>query len=125
MSVGKEVADLSETERVVFRRLAVFDGGWTLDAAQHVCPPAERPHVMDPLRRLMEKSLVAPESGGGRYTMTEPVRQQAREWLEQSPDRQEACDLHLEYFVQLAGAAKPELAGPGQVTWLSRLDAER
>ena len=119
MSVGNELATLREPERTVLRRLAVFDGGWTLDAAQHVCGSA------DPLKSLMDKALVAAEASGGRYRLAEPLRTQALGELAAAPEREEVRDRHLEYFVQLASAAKPELAGPGQATWLTRLDAER
>ena len=110
---------LDESTRKVVRRLAVFEGGWTLDAAQHVCG------MPDPLRTLMDEALVAAEASGSRYRLAEPLRARAVEELAQAPESTEVRDRHLEYFVQLAGAAKPELAGPGQVTWLDRLDAER
>ena len=110
---------LEESTRKVVRRLAVFDGGWTLDAAQHVCGTA------DPLRSIMEKSLVAAEANGSRYRLAEPVRTEALRELSETSEAVEVRDRHLEYFVQLATSAKPELAGPGQATWLARLDAER
>ena len=120
MTVGLNYAALREPERAVVRRLAVFDGGWTLDAAQHVCDlPAA------PLRAVMEQPVVAPEPGGGRFRMPEPVRKEALRELCALPEAQAARDRHLEYFVQLATAAKPELTGPSQATWFSRLDAER
>ena len=119
MSVGKEFAQLQEPERAVVRRLAVFDGGWTLDAAQHVCGSA------DPLRTLMEKAVVDADQAGGRFRLAEPLRAEALRELSATEEHADARDRHLEYFVQLAARAKPELAGPGQATWLGRLDAER
>ena len=111
--------ELEESTKKVVRRLAVFDGGWTLDAAAHVCGSA------DPLRSLMEKALVEADAAGARFRMPEPVRAEALREAESSEEVTDARDRHLDYFVQLAAAAKPELLGPRQASWLTRLDAER
>jgi predicted ATPase len=80
---------LSESERVLFRRLSVFDGGWTLEAAEDVCwgEGVEQGDVLEVLSELVERSLVvawAREEGVPRFRMLEPVRQYGRERLEES-----------------------------------------
>src|SRR4030095_2233074 len=72
---------LDARERAVLRRLALFAGGWTLEAAERVCAGGEVDEgaVLDLLSHLVEKSLVVLEPGGTRYRMLETVRQYARE----------------------------------------------
>ena len=115
---------LGEQERALFRRLAVFAGGWTLEAAEAVGAAGS---VLDLLSGLVTKSLVFAEStdaGDVRYTLLEPVRQYAQEKLEDSGEAEAASRRHAEYFVAMAEEAEPELVGPRQVEWFARLDAE-
>jgi predicted ATPase/DNA-binding SARP family transcriptional activator/DNA-binding CsgD family transcriptional regulator len=115
---------LGEQERALFRRLAVFAGGWTLEAAEAVGAAGS---VLDLLSGLVTRSLVFAEStdaGDVRYTLLEPVRQYAQEKLEDSGEAEAASRRHAEYFVALAEEAEPELVGPRQVGWFARLDAE-
>src|SRR5918995_1502986 len=77
---------LSELERVLFRRLSVFAGGWTLEAAEEVCSGEgiEQDDVLDVLSELVDKSLVVAEAGAeqegaSRYRVLEPIRQDALE----------------------------------------------
>ena len=117
---------LSEPERVLFRRLSVFAGGWTLEASEVVASGegvAER-EVLDLLSGLVEKSLVvAKESdeGGVRYRLLEPIRQYAREKLEKSGRAGAARRRHAEFFLTLAEAGDLGLWGPDQHRWLERL----
>jgi non-specific serine/threonine protein kinase len=118
---------------VLFRRLAVFAGGWTLEAAEEVCSEEhiEQGEVLDLLSKLVEKSLVATEAGAekeegaSRYRMLEPIRQFARERLEEHWEADAARNRHAASFVALAERAGPELRGPRQVRWLERLETER
>lgn len=116
---------LSEPERVLFRRLSVFAGGWTLEAAEAVCAGEglEAPDVLDLLAQLVQKSLVVMELGGGRYRMLETVRAYAAEKLADS----EAATRrrHVKHFLAFAESARSRLAGPEQARWLSLLDVER
>jgi predicted ATPase/DNA-binding SARP family transcriptional activator/DNA-binding CsgD family transcriptional regulator len=120
---------LSEAERALFRRLPVFAGGWTLEAAEEVYPEggAGRDDVLDLLSRLLDKSLVVAEAGGDgalRYRMLEPVRQYAWERLEESAEGEQVRERHARYYLALAERAEPELAGAAQITWLERLATE-
>jgi predicted ATPase/DNA-binding SARP family transcriptional activator/DNA-binding CsgD family transcriptional regulator len=123
---------LSEHERTLFRRLSVFAGGWTLEAAEEVCSGEgiEQDDVLDILSKLVDKSLVVAETSPGvdgelRYRMLEPIRQYGQERLEESGEADATRDRHAASFLALAGKAGPELRGPRQVPWLKRLDTER
>jgi predicted ATPase/class 3 adenylate cyclase len=117
---------LTEEERAVFRRLAVF-AGWTLEAAEAVTSfgAIERARVLEHMTQLAEKSLAAVEPGGERYRLLDTVRQYAHEHLEESQEADEARTRHLDFYLALAEKARPELAGPKQGEWLARLDLER
>jgi predicted ATPase/DNA-binding SARP family transcriptional activator/DNA-binding CsgD family transcriptional regulator len=120
---------LSEAERTFFRRLSVFAGGWTLEAAEAVCSGGgvEGNAVLDLLGGLFDKSLVvagAPTGGAIRYRMLEPLRQYAREKLEEGAEVDEVKNRHATFFLAVAEEADPELAGPRQSAWVERLETE-
>ena len=119
---------LREPERVVFRRLAVFAGGWTLEAAEAVCAGGaiEAPAVVDLLTQLVAKSLVLAEEHGGavRYRLLETLRQYAHGQLDDAGEGPGVRARHLTWYLALAERAAPELRGPQQVAWLDRLEAE-
>ncbi len=118
---------LSEPERTLFRRLAVFAGGWTLAAVESVGAGSniEQSDVLDLLTQLVEKSLVALEPEGGRYGLLETVRQYAQERLTESGEEETTRARHLAFYLALAEKARPELVGPQQGAWLGQLDLER
>jgi predicted ATPase/class 3 adenylate cyclase len=118
---------LTEDERAVFRRLAVFAGGFTLEAAEAVSAfgAVDNARVLDLATQLAEKSLLVAEPAAERYRLLETVRQYARERLDESHEADAACSRHLAYYVALAEKARAGLAGPGQGEWLNRLDLER
>ena len=118
---------LDEPERRVFRRLAVFAGGWTLEAAEAVCAGdgLDAADVFEPLAQLVGKSLVLMDADSGRYRMLETVRRYAAERLAEAGEAEAWPARHLAHVVALAEAARAELAGPDQARWLARLDTER
>jgi predicted ATPase len=118
---------LSVTEQSMLRRLAVFAGGWTLEAAERVGadPIVDVFEVVDLLTHLVEKSLVQLEADGARYRLLETVRQYAKERLEEAGEKSQTRTRHLRYFVDLAEEASPHLMAPEQGEWLERLDLER
>jgi predicted ATPase len=120
---------LSEPERILFRKLSVFAGGWTLEASEAIGlgEGVEEEEVLDLLSGLVEKSLVVTEGsheGGVRYRLLEPVGQYAREKLEERGTAQETRRQHAEFFLALAEAADPEIEGAQQAAWLERLEEE-
>ena len=119
---------LSSEERALFRRLSVFAGGFTLEAAESVCAgdDLERNEVLELLSLLVDKSLVlvVEHDGEARYRLLETVRQYGREKLSGSGEAGQFEDRHAGYYLALAEKAEPELKGPGQVAWLERLEKE-
>ncbi|CAA9458182.1 MAG: hypothetical protein AVDCRST_MAG37-3343 [uncultured Rubrobacteraceae bacterium] len=120
---------LSEPERELFRRLSIFVGGFTLEAAEAVgaAGSVEVEDVLELVGTLVEQSLVVAGVAGGdevRYGMLEPVRQYARERLEECGETEGARLKHAGFFLTLAERAAPELLGLGQVAWLNRLERE-
>jgi len=140
---------LTEEERILFRRLSVFAGGWSLEAAEAVCtgedgaerfppnpgppgisrlPPAFFPEaVLDLLTHLVEKSLVvfeAPVEGAERYRMLESIRQYGAERLAEAGETEASYHRHGDFFLSFTEAAGKQLAGADQSRWFARLDAD-
>ncbi len=118
---------LDAHERALFRRLAVFAGGFTLDAAEKVGTGGEVGEAdgIDLLGQLVEKSLVTLDGAGERYRMLETVREYALERLVASCELNQVQMRHLAFYLALTEAAGPEWNGPKQGAWLSRFDTER
>ncbi len=117
---------LAEPERALLRRLAVFAGGWTLEAAEAVgSVDAGHTHeVADLLGRLVEKSMVESEVGAQRYRLLQTVRQYAQDRLDETGKADAVRDRHLACMLDFAEAARVRLSGPDQAEWLALLDAE-
>lgn len=119
---------LSEQERVLFRRLAVFVGGWAFEAAEQVCTADDIDtfDILELLAHLVDKSLVVTELRGQetRYRMLETIREYAHEKLREASETELLRDKHLDYFVEYTEQAEPHLKRAEQLEWLVRLDAE-
>jgi non-specific serine/threonine protein kinase len=119
---------LTESEQILLRRLSVFAGGWTLEAAEEVCESGglESFGVLDLLSHLVDKSLVIVDEGAEkpRYRMLETIRQYAREILFNSGEEEQLRDRHLNSMLKLVEKAEPEIIGHDQLIWLDRLDLE-
>ncbi|HYI14624.1 MAG TPA: tetratricopeptide repeat protein [Thermomicrobiales bacterium] len=130
---------LSPQEQRLFRRLAVFAGGTTLEAAAAVAPrvgvdclghqgePPRDAIDLDLVASLVDRSLLRVEvdpNGEPRYRMLETIREFALEQLESSGEGEETRRQFLAYMLEVAERAEPELWGPRQVAWLGRLEAE-
>lgn len=118
---------LSESERVLLRRLSIFVGGWTLEAAEEVCAGQPVDDVMTGLFGLCRKSLIMADdrNGAARYWILETIREYAAEALSESGESNTMIARHRDYFLSLAREAEPELKGPEQRIYLDRLDADR
>jgi predicted ATPase/DNA-binding SARP family transcriptional activator len=106
---------LGEREQVLLRRLAVFAGGFTLEAAEAVCagPPLDAEDILDGVAALVDKSLVLMEAGDGvaRYRLLETVRQYGVERLTEAGERAALELRHAEHFLAVAELATPHLFG--------------
>ncbi|MPZ87204.1 MAG: hypothetical protein GEU81_03825, partial [Nitriliruptorales bacterium] len=118
---------LAPDERTVLRRLAVFRGGFTVDAAESVVADAAVTDVVAGLSALVAASLLQRPTGDdtGRFAMLETVREYALERLHEAGEHEEVARRHHAFHAALVAQAEPELAGPGQVAWLERLDRDR
>jgi non-specific serine/threonine protein kinase len=142
---------LREEERLLLRRLSVFAGGWSLEAAEAVCAGGgiRDGEILDILTHLVEKSLVVFEeavegveryrlletmqqrnaerqaqAGEARYRLLETVRQYAHDRLRESEDGQAVRGRHRDYFTDFAEEARSRLTGSGQLAWSQRLEVE-
>jgi DNA-binding CsgD family transcriptional regulator len=119
---------LEDRERALLRRLSVFAGGFTLDAAELVCHDdlVDRYAVLDLLSRLVDKSLVQVdhENTDARYRLLETIRYFARERLVEQGESDATRQRHLSYFVDLAELAAPEIVAANGPVWLVRLEQE-
>src|SRR5215213_461795 len=120
---------LTAAEQMLFRRLAVFVGGFTLEAAEAVVNTGGDPEVdvVEEIAALVDQSLLQQEeesSGGSRYGMLETVREFALEQLETSGEATTVQAAHQSYFLALAERAAPQLHTEHQQAWLSRLQIE-
>jgi non-specific serine/threonine protein kinase len=120
---------LGPAEQVLLRRLAVFAGGWALEAAEAVCTNGEllADDVLERLEALVDTSLVQRAGGSDgelRFGMLETVREYAVGQLEASGEAEAARAHHRDWCVALAERALPELTGPDQLAWYSRLAGE-
>jgi predicted ATPase/DNA-binding XRE family transcriptional regulator len=118
---------LDDSARTLFRRLAAFSGGFSLDAAEAVAAPAmTAPEVLPALGTLVEHSLVGAtaQPDGMRYDVLEPIRQYADELLADGDERREVFARHAAHYLGLAETAAPALQRSDQVVWLARLETE-
>jgi len=116
-------------EQLLLGRLAIFAGGWTLEAAETVCAAVGElaVSVLDGLDALLDNHLVQRGSGADgepRFAMLETIREYALERLTERGEAAAARRAHGDYFLDLAEHAERELHGADQVIWLDRLDEE-
>ncbi len=141
---------LSEPHRALFRRLTVFAGGFTLEAAEavtrgevrgakpgasdrHPAPPVPHPgmDILDGISTLVNESLLEQVAGGDgdepagpRFGMLETVREYGREQLAAAGEEPRTRAAHAAVFLDLVERAEPQLVGPDQGLWLDRLEAD-
>jgi predicted ATPase/transcriptional regulator with XRE-family HTH domain len=119
---------LTAREQTLLRRLSVFAGGFTLEAAEAICAgdditPAD---VLDLLAHLVDKSLVIADAPDGwvRYRLLETVRQYARERMVASGEHRATAARHAAQLLALAEDTEPHLKGADRHRWVARLETE-
>jgi predicted ATPase len=127
---------LTGAERMVLRRLSVFAGGASLEAAERVCAasesgqsaPGQEPapeQVLELLTALAEKSLLVTEGDGApRYRMLGTIGEYAGQRLAEAGESDRARRAHLAYFIELTETADPHLRRAEQLEWAAVLEAE-
>ena len=120
---------LNDRERILFERLSVFSGGWSLQAAEEICSsdPIEDFEVMDLLSGLVDKSLVAVDliAGETRYRLLETVRQYARDKFAESKESEIIRSRHLAFFVNFAEAAGKNLEMADQAAAVKKFELDQ
>jgi predicted ATPase/predicted Ser/Thr protein kinase len=119
---------LTDAEKILFRRLSVFAGGWTLEAAETVCTGdnVSSAMVLQLLAALVDKSLVLVEERENqqRYRFMVTLLEYAQKQLMQAAEEEALTHRHADFFVAFARKADTRLAGNEQKAWLERLNAE-
>ncbi|WP_433264602.1 BTAD domain-containing putative transcriptional regulator [Actinosynnema sp. CS-041913] len=118
---------LTDAERTVLRRLSVFSGGASLEAAERVCAGdgVEAGQVLELLTALTEKSLVVIAGDRApRYRMLGTIKEYAMHRLAEAGETTSARHAHLAYFTEFAETAEPHLRRAEQLEWLAALEVE-
>jgi predicted ATPase/transcriptional regulator with XRE-family HTH domain len=120
---------LGSGEQILFRRVGVFAGGWTLQAAEVVCADAELPSddLLERMGELVDSSLVQRTTGADgepRFGMLETIREYAVEQLSTSGELEQVRTRHRDWYVAWSERVLPELTGPDQLVWYARVAAE-
>jgi tetratricopeptide (TPR) repeat protein len=118
---------LDEDQRCLFRRMAVFQGGRSLDALEAVCNYDGRLGIdlFEGVESLISNSLVQQREGHDgepRFWLLETIHEYVREKLQESEDVESITRQHALYYMRLAEAAEPHLTGPKQEEWMRRLE---
>jgi predicted ATPase len=115
---------LSEPERTLFRRLAVFVGGWSLEAAEAISPDLDVWNLLD---ALVNKSLVAQEELGGaaRFRLLETIRQYARDRLLESTEVEVIRQRHFQYYYEFVDPSQPHMIGWHTRDWYEMVNCEK
>ncbi len=121
---------LDAPERMLFRRLAIFVGGCTIESAAAVCDPDGELGIdmLDALASLVDKSLlrqIQSPNGEPRFLMLETIREYGLERLAEGAENETVRHRHEDQFAALARRAEPELLGSRPKEWLDRLEMDR
>ncbi|WP_241995613.1 BTAD domain-containing putative transcriptional regulator [Kribbella sp. VKM Ac-2568] len=118
---------LTDAERTLLRRLSVFSGGASLEAAEQVCvgDVVEQDQVLELLTSLAEKSLLVTQGGGApRYRMLTTIKEYAADRLAEAGESDRTRQAHLAYFTELTETAEPHLRRAEQLEWLATLEVD-
>ena len=117
---------LSEKEKILWARLSVFVGGWTLDAATAVCSDKKikKAEVLELLNQLIEKSIIIFEREKERYWILESLKQYGKAKLKQENELEDILSKHLNHYMKYSEAAESGLKGIEVQIWLKKLELE-
>jgi predicted ATPase len=120
---------LTEAEKLIWRRLSVPSGGFTVEAAQAIIDAPGYPpsYIVDAIESLVAKSLLSTQTRGeegARFSMLKTLREYGLEKLDHTGEGTEVRDRHAAFFVALAEEGSPRLRGPEQAEWLDIFTVE-
>jgi predicted ATPase len=117
---------LTEPEKAIIRRLAVFGREWGLEAAQAICRVDD---LLASLEELVDKNLLRyvgqGETGDVRFQMLQPVREYAFDQLDMYAEAEQTQRRHARYFMEMVQSAEPAIGTPEQLRWVRRIKQER
>jgi len=117
---------LAENEKHLFERLAIFNGGGTLQAVEKICGDGIPGNIGNILSALVNKNLILAQErrdGEIHFKLLETIRQYGREKLLASGEAEELAERHADYFMDLAQQGGVEMRGPEQIIWTKRFIA--
>ena len=118
---------LDDAEKVLFARLGIFVGGWTLESAETVCGIDGSVNILNGIESLLDKSLIRQTEGNNgetRFTMLDTIREYAFEKLSQRTDLNSILHKHVEHLIALLENVYSAAGSSEEVTWFARLDDE-
>lgn len=117
---------LSEEEKIIWRRLSVFTGGWTLEAAEEVCSDEkiDKAEILEFLNQLTEKSIIIYNEEKERFVMLETIRQYGKDKIREANEYEKISDKHLRFYLELAETRSRKLRGSETESMLKVLDIE-
>jgi len=117
---------LSEDEKILWNRLSVFNGGWTLESAEEICSDDEinKSEILDLLSQLVEKSIIIYDEVMDRYKILETIKQYGKEKLKNSNQSEIILSNYLNYFLEYSESTEFKLDGSRAQIWLENLEAE-
>jgi len=117
---------LTDEEKIFWRRLSVFSGGWTLMDAEEICSDEllNKYDILELTNSLVEKSIVLYMDITGRYKMLETIKQYGYDILKDYDEDNIFRNRHLDYYLNLCEEAIPELSGAKARSWFRRFDEE-
>lgn len=117
---------LDDKEKLLWKRLSVFSGGWTIESAENICSDKliQADSIVDILSELTEKSIIIFNEEKLRFRMLETIRKYGEEKLKDENEFEKISSAHLNYFKQLSVSADIELKGKDVQQWLKILDSE-
>jgi len=117
---------LTDEEKIFWRRLSVFSGGWTLTDAEEICSDEllNKYDMLDLTNSLVEKSIIQYMESSFRYKMLETIKQYGYEILKDSGEGMMFKNRHLNYYLNLCEEAVPDFNGAKARSWFRRFDEE-
>ena len=117
---------LSEKEKILWKRLSVFNGGWSLEASENICSDdnIQKHEILELMRKLTEKSIVNYDAARERYFFLESIKQYGKEKLDEANETRDFLSKHLNYYMELSEYSEPELIRNEIHIWIEKLESD-
>ncbi|MBS1517821.1 MAG: tetratricopeptide repeat protein [Bacteroidetes bacterium] len=117
---------LTEKEKLLWKRLSVFKGGWTIESAEGICSDnfISKKEIIDLLGLLAEKSIISFDYKKERYSILETMKQYGADLLKTEKGTEKLFGRYLNYFMEFSENAEPRLSGEGIINWLEKLETD-